>query len=69
MKSNIIPSSKISVEIYDGLSLICKSNNFTSTKEARDSAERIIKFQEKLLDTNTAYAMVFENKKMLYYFD
>ena len=66
--SNVVPT-KISVKIYDGLTLLCGSDNFDSTLEARNSAERIIKQKEVLLNTSTAYAMVFEGKKMLYYFE
>lgn len=68
--SNIFSDKgKYSVKIYDGMTLLCASNMFESPEAARDSAKRLIKYQEKLLNTNTAYAMVFDSKKMLYYFD
>ena len=67
-KSNIV-SSKISVKIFDGLNFILGSDRFDSTENARASAERLIRFQKELLNTDTAYAMVFEGKKMIYYFD
>lgn len=67
-KSNVI-SSTISVKIFDGLDYILGSDKFDSKEDARASAERLIKYQKKLLNTNTAYAMVFEGKKMIYYFD
>lgn len=67
-KSNIV-SSKISVKIFDGLNFILGSDRFDSTESARASAERLIRFQKELLNTDTAYAMVFEGKKMIYYFD
>lgn len=69
MKNSNIISSKISVKIYDGLTLICGSDNFDSVQAARDSAKRIIEHQKKLIPSNTAYAMVFQGKQMLYYFD
>ena len=68
--SNVIPSSeKISVKIFDGMTLLCGADYFETKADARDSAKRIIKYQEKLLNTNTAYAMVFCGKQMLYYFE
>jgi hypothetical protein len=68
--SNIISSGKFSVKIYDGMKLICGNDSYTDENKAREAAERIINHQKKLLgDSMTAYAMVFDNKKMLYYFD
>lgn len=68
--SNIISSGRYSVKIFDGLKYICGSDAYTSEKDARDSAQRIIEHQKKLMGNEmTAYAMVFDNKKMLYYFD
>ena len=65
--SNILP--KYSVQIYDGMTLIC-SSNFNDETKAKNSASRIIEHQKKLMGSSmTAYAMVFDNKKMLYYFD
>lgn len=69
-KSNIVSiENKISVKIFDGLDFIIGSDLFTSKEAAKASAERLIKFQKELLNTTTAYAMVFEGKKMIYYFE
>ena len=68
--SNVVSQLGISVMIYDGLELVCKSDNFNTPEEARDSARRIISHQKKLMgDEMTAYAVVFDKKRMLYYFD
>ena len=67
--SNII-DSKISVKIFDGMTLVAGSDNFKSTIEARNSAERIIRHQKEIVGEGmTSYAMVFKGNKMLYYFD
>lgn len=68
--SNVLSvDGKISVKIFDGLELLTSSDMFTNVEEAKRSAQRIIKYKEKLLNSTTAYAMVFDSKKMLYYFD
>lgn len=68
--SNVISTNSISVKIFDGLTLICGSDNFSTPEAARDSAQRIIEHQKKIMgESMTAYAMVFQNKQLLYYFD
>ena len=69
--SNIFSTKgKYSVKIFDGMNLVCGYDKFTSAEEARDSAKRIIESQKKICgESMTAYAMVFDSKRMLYYFD
>jgi len=69
--SNIVSSDKnITVQIFEGLTLMASCDTYTSTQEAYSAAKRIIDHQKKISgDSFSAYAMVFENKKMLYYFD
>jgi len=67
--SNVFAEEGFKVMICDGLQTIC-SSTFQDVTKARDSAIRIINHQKKLMgDSMTAYAMVFDHKKMLYYFD
>lgn len=67
--SNVFAEEGFKVMICDGLQTIC-SSTFQDVTKAHDSALRIINHQKKLMgDSMTAYAMVFDHKKMLYYFD
>ena len=67
--SNILPNNGYLVKICDGMKVIC-SKNFSSEKEAYSSAKKIIENQKEICgESMTAYAMVFNSKKMLYYFD
>lgn len=67
--SNVFAEEGFKVMICDGLQTIC-SRTFLNVTQAHDSALRIINHQKKLMgDSMTAYAMVFDHKKMLYYFD
>lgn len=67
--SNVFAEEGFKVMICDGLQTIC-SSTFQDVTKAHDSALRIINHQKKLIgDSMTAYAMVFDHKKMLYYFD
>lgn len=68
--SNVLLAEKgFKVFICDGMQTIC-SSSFPTEIEAHDSALRIINHQKKIMgDAMTAYAMVFDHKKMLYYFD
>ena len=68
--SNVFAVEGITAMIYDGMELICKSSNFNTKEEAYDSVKRIINYQKKLMgDEMTAYGMVFDAKRMLYYID
>lgn len=68
--TNVISHEKFTVMIYDGMELIGKNSEFETAAGARASAERIIKTQRELLGEGmTAYAMVFDKKRMLYYID
>ena len=67
--SNVFAEKGFKVMICDGLQTIC-SSTFSDVNQAHDSALRIINHQKKIMgDSMTAYAMVFDHKKMLYYFD
>lgn len=67
--SNVFAEEGFKVMICDGLQTIC-SSTFQDVTKAHDSALRIINHQKKLMgDSMTAYAMVFDHKKILYYFD
>ncbi len=67
--SNVFAEEGFKVMICDGLQTIC-SSTFPDVTQAHDSALRIINHQKKIMgDSMTAYAMVFDHKKMLYYFD
>ena len=68
--SNIFSQNdKYSVQIFDGMKLMCKKSDFDTSDEAIKSAKRIINHQKSLDSSMTAYAMVFDNKKMIYYID
>jgi len=67
--SNVFAEEGFKVMICDGLQTLC-SHTFPDVTQAHDSALRIINHQKKIMgDSMTAYAMVFDHKKMLYYFD
>ena len=68
MKSNVVDSRKFRAEIYDGTEVICGSR-FAKKEDAIASVKRIIKHQKTLSPDCTAYAMVWDNKKMIYYID
>lgn len=68
MKSNVVSSKKFAAQIYDGMEIVC-GTTFAKKEEAIASVTRIIKHQKKLNPECTAYAMVWDNKKMIYYID
>jgi len=68
MKTNVVDSKKFTAKIYDGMEVICGSS-FDKKEDAIASVKRIINQQKKLNPECTAYAMVWDNKKMIYYID
>ena len=69
-KSNIINSvNGISVHIYDGITIFAKGDNFKSVNDAINSAQRIIKTQKSIDPESTAYAVVWNKRNMVGYFD
>lgn len=69
-KSNVINSvNGISVQIYDGITIFAKSDNFKTVDEAIISAQRIIKNQKSINPDSTAYAVVWNKRNMVGYFD
>ena len=69
-KSNILNSGTgISVQIYDGINIFAKSDNFTNVESAITSAKRIIESQKAIDPSMTAYAVVWNKRNMIGYFD
>ena len=68
MKSGI-KNSNISIQIYDGIEVIAKNETYTDINSAKESAKRIIDSQKNIDPSTTAYAIVWDHKKMVGYFD
>ena len=68
MKTNVVDSKKFRAEIYDGTEVIC-ATSFDKKDEAIASVKRIIQHQKTIDASCTAYAMVWDKKKMIYYID
>lgn len=68
MKNNVIDSKKFKAEIYNGMEVVC-GTRFAKKDEAIASVKRIINHQKSIDPNFTAYAMVWDNKKMIYYID
>lgn len=62
-------SNIISVHIYNGTTIVAKSDAFKNILAAKLSAERIIKNQKNIDPSTTAYAVVWKGRQMVEYID